>query len=175
MRPAPVIRPMGSADLPVVAALEALVHSHPWSMGNFRDSLAAGHCCVVAEAGGALAGYGVLMMGVEEAQLLNISVAQAWRRQGVGSSLWRHFLEQSRALGALQLQLEVRESNLPAQKFYARLGCVEVGRRRAYYPAANGREDALLLQFDLAVAANGAASRDSEPPRPAGDARPVLR
>ncbi len=149
MRPAPVLRPMNSADLPVVAALEALIYSHPWSAGNFRDSLAAGYCCTVAEMGGALAGYGVLMMGVEEAQLLNISVAPAWRRQGIGGALWRFFLARGRAQGALQLQLEVRVSNAAARAFYERLGCFEIGRRPAYYPTANGREDALLFQCRL--------------------------
>ncbi len=151
MRPAPQLRPMAAADVPVAAALEALIYTHPWSAGNFRDSLAAGYCCTVAELGGALAGYGVLMVGAEEAQLLNLSVAPAVRRQGIGESLWRHFLEQGRAHGALQLGFEVRESNAPALAFYARQGCVQVGRRRGYYPAAKGREDALLFSIDLAV------------------------
>lgn len=150
MRPAPILRPMGAPDVPVVAAMEALIFSHPWSAGNFHDSLAAGHCCTLAEVGGALAGYGILMRGVEEAQLLNISVAPALRRRGLGGLLWTHFLAQALAMGALQLSLEVRESNTGALAFYQRLGCREVGRRRAYYPREGGREDALLLVLELA-------------------------
>lgn len=154
MRPEPGLRPMSAPDVPVVAALESLIYAHPWSAGNFRDSLAAGHCCMLAEVGGALAGYGVLMRGVDEAQLLNLSVGPSLRRQGVGRRLWDHFLDQARTMGALQLTLEVRESNEGAQAFYARLGCQQVGRRRSYYPCAVGREDALLLQLELASLAS---------------------
>jgi ribosomal-protein-alanine acetyltransferase len=153
MRRLAELRPMGPADVPVVAALEALIYSYPWSAGNFSDSLAAGYSCTVAEVGGGVVGYGVLMMGVEEAQLLNISVAPALRRQGIASVLWEHFLEQGRALGALHLGLEVRESNAAALAFYERHGCVVVGRRRGYYPAASGREDALLVSLPLSAVA----------------------
>ncbi|CAG0997467.1 diamine N-acetyltransferase [Burkholderiales bacterium] len=158
MRPEPQLRPMEPRDVPVVATLEALVYSHPWSAGNFHDSLAAGHCCTLAEVGGALAGYGVLMRGVDEAQLLNISVAPALRRKGVGQRLWEHFLNQAKAMGALQLSLEVRVSNVGALAFYARLGCRPVGRRRGYYPQEGGREDALLLALELSPTLNAVHS-----------------
>jgi ribosomal-protein-alanine N-acetyltransferase len=147
-----VLRPMQPPDVPVVAALEALIYSHPWSAGNFRDSLAAGHCCTVAEFGGGLVGYGVLMEGVGEAQLLNISVAANLRRHGVGRQLFEHFLTQARSLGAQHVVLEVRVSNTAAIAFYERLGCRVEGRRKGYYPAAEGREDALLMSCALAMA-----------------------
>lgn len=142
---------MQATDVPVVAALEALIYTHPWSAGNFRDSLAAGHCCTVAELGGGLVGYGVLMEGVAEAQLLNLSVAAQLRRQGVGRELFRYFIAQARKMGAQQLLLEVRVSNAPAIAFYEDMGCALNGRRKGYYPSTEGREDALLMSCTLAL------------------------
>jgi ribosomal-protein-alanine N-acetyltransferase len=55
------------------------------------------------------------------------------------------------AKGAQRLLLEVRPSNLPARALYAASGFVEIGRRKHYYPAANGREDALVLALQLPV------------------------
>ena len=69
-------RPLAGDDLAYVAALEAQIHAAPWTLGNFRDALAAGYSTRIAEREGRIVAYGVLMLAPGEAQILNISVAQ---------------------------------------------------------------------------------------------------
>src|SRR5215470_4321377 len=101
-------RPMDDDDLDHVAALEAQIHVAPWTIGNFRDSLAIGYSTCVGERDGRILVYGVLMYAPGEAQLLNLSVAPAARRQGLGRALLRRFTDDATRLGAEQMFLEVR-------------------------------------------------------------------
>jgi [ribosomal protein S18]-alanine N-acetyltransferase len=142
-------RPMREPDLAAVATIESEVYSHPWTSGNFRDSLTAGHACWVVERRDALCAYGVLMMGVGEAHLLNLSVALALQRRGLGRHLLAFFETRAREFGAGAMFLEVRVSNTPARALYSSAGYREVAVRRHYYPAVGGREDAILMGKDL--------------------------
>ena len=140
---------MGEAHLDTVGAIEERVHGHPWTRGNFADSIAAGYHCWVAQRQGALVGYGVVMIAAGEAHLLNLSVASEWQRMGVGSELTRFFVRLARDYGAERIFLEVRPSNMPARALYAAHGFAEIGVRRDYYPAPNGREDAVIMELAL--------------------------
>ena len=145
-------RPLASADLAYVAALEGQIHAAPWTPGNFRDALAAGYSARVGERDGRIVAYGVLMLAPGEAQLLNLSVVPDARREGLGRALLAQFLDDARRLGAEQVFLEVRAGNAPAIALYERAGFTRVGRRSAYYPiAADGspREDALVMRRAL--------------------------
>jgi ribosomal-protein-alanine N-acetyltransferase len=144
------LRPMRPADLDQVVAVERAIYAHPWTLGNFRDSLHAGYSCWVLEDRGELIGYGVLMIGVGEAHLLNLSVALAWQRRGLGRALLQHFIELAGRFGATRMLLEVRPSNVAARALYAQAGFLELSVRRGYYPAEAGREDAILMGMDLA-------------------------
>ncbi len=142
-------RPMRPADLELVATMERTLYSHPWSIGNFRDSLHAGYSCWIMESNGELIGYGVLMLGVGEAHLLNLSVASGWQRRGLGRVLLDHFIGLARRLGTARMLLEVRPSNAAARALYARAGFLPLYVRRGYYPAEGGREDAILMGLDI--------------------------
>ncbi|MEO8752682.1 MAG: ribosomal protein S18-alanine N-acetyltransferase [Casimicrobiaceae bacterium] len=148
--PAPVLwRPLRHADVACVADLEAQIHAAPWTAGNFDDVLAAGYCSRVGERDGRIVAYGVLMLGPGEAQLLNLSVVAAARREGIGSELLRRFLDDASRLGAEQVFLEVRVGNAAAIAVYERMGFARVARRREYYPpgpADAAREDALVMR-----------------------------
>jgi ribosomal-protein-alanine N-acetyltransferase len=96
-----------------------------------------------------LVGYGVVMIGVQEAHLLNLSVRREWQRRGLGRQLLEHFLEVALEAGARRMFLEVRPSNAAARALYAARGFQEIAVRRGYYPAAGGREDAILMGLDL--------------------------
>ena len=147
-----VWRPLDVDDLAYVAALEAQIHAAPWTLGNFRDALAAGYSTRVAEREGRIVAYGVLMLTPGEAQILNISVVPDVRRQGLGRALLLQFLDDARIGGAEQCFLEVRVSNVPAIMLYEGAGFVPVARRNNYYPpAAPGlpREDALVMRRAL--------------------------
>ena len=150
-------RAMGLRDLDAVLAVETAAYSHPWSRGNFIDSLAAGYQAELLEdSAGGLVGYFVAMPGVDELHLLNITVAPAWQGQGHGSALMQAVRALAQQLGLATLWLEVRESNHRARALYARLGFAEVGLRRGYYPAAARREDAVVMSLCVA-APEGAA------------------
>lgn len=142
-------RPMQEADLPWVAARDAELYPFPWSQGNFADSMAAGYACWVMLDGAEPVGYGVLMMVIDEAHILNISVVAARQRGGLGRCLLGHFAELARESGARRLLLEVRPSNGPALALYARAGFQTIGRRKGYYPAVGGREDGLVMSLAL--------------------------
>ena len=145
----PEFRPMRAADLDRVMQVEPDLYTHPWTRGNFDDSLAAGYSCWVVECAGALAGYGVLMIGVREAHLLNLSVAVEWQRRGFGRMLLEHFVNVACGSDAAQMFLEVRPSNVAARRLYVEFGFREITVRRGYYPAGRGREDAILMGIAL--------------------------
>ena len=140
---------MREQELDQVMAIEEAIYTHPWTRGNFVDSLRAGYQCCVLRLGSELVGYFVLMVAAGEAHLLNLSIAARHQRGGHGSALLREALELARRRGARSLFLEVRPSNAAAQALYARFGFRHVGVRRGYYPARLGREDALVYTVEL--------------------------
>lgn len=143
--------PMVVGDVDEVYAVETSVYPHPWSRGNFVDSLSSGYnSWTVREADGTLAGYFLLMGAVHEAHLLNVAVASSMQRQGLGLYLLDKVVACARGLSMESILLEVRPSNLRALKVYEKYGFTEIGRRKAYYPAHNGqREDAIVMRFSL--------------------------
>lgn len=145
----PRLAAMAEADLDEVLAIENAVYSHPWTRGNFADSLRAAYPCRTWRLGRELIGYFVLMVAAGEAHLLNLSIAAAWQRRGHGTALLGEAMRIARELGARQIFLEVRPSNLPGQALYERHGFRKIAQRRGYYPARQGREDALVLSRTL--------------------------
>lgn len=146
-----IYAPMVVADVDEVYALETSVYPHPWSRGNFVDSLASGyHGWTLRDEAGALAGYFLLMTAVDEAHLLNVAVAAPRQREGIGRYLLDKIVCCARGLSMESILLEVRPSNLRALKVYEQYGFTEIGRRKAYYPAHDGqREDAIVMRFTL--------------------------
>lgn len=140
---------MQPADLDAVMAIEPVIYPYPWSRGNFSDSLAAGHSCWIAEQNRRIVGYAVLMLVLDEAHLLNISIAAGHQGHGLGRALLAHVQDTARQYGAQQMFLEVRPSNTPALRLYESFGFNEMAIRRGYYPAQGGREDAILMGMVL--------------------------
>jgi ribosomal-protein-alanine N-acetyltransferase len=148
-RPHAEIRAMRREDLPAVAAMEAASYDFPWTQGIFSDCLKAGHPCWVMWVEGEAAGYGVLSVAAGEAHVLNVCIGPAHRGLGLGRLLMRRLLDIARWNGAARVFLEVRPSNPIAQKLYESMGFDEIGRRPKYYPAKQGREDAIVMALDL--------------------------
>ncbi len=140
---------MRIGDLNEVARLEKSLYDFPWSLGNFRDSLTAGYDCWTAAHGDIVIGYAVLMVALEEAHLLNFAVSAEWQNQGIGRGFLRHMVDMARAAGCQIVYLEVRPSNLAARHLYRKSGFQQIAIRPEYYPAVNGREDALFLGLAL--------------------------
>ena len=144
---------MTTGDLDAVQAVEASAYRHPWSRSNFIDSLAAGYLAEVLACDGGVTGYFIAMVGAGELHLLNLTVAPAQQGLGLGHLLLDAVQDHGRRLGLATLLLEVRRSNVRAQTLYLRRGFATVGERRGYYPAAQGREDALVMGLPLAASA----------------------
>lgn len=141
--------PMTEARLDAVVAIERRAYDHPWTRGNFADSLRSGYHAQLLCADDQVLGYFVAMKGVDEVHLLNITVAPEWQGQGWGRVMLDALALWSRAQGAQWLWLEVRQSNERAQQVYLRYGYRRVGERKNYYPAQGGREDAIVMSCKL--------------------------
>lgn len=140
-----------AADIEEVMQIENSVYSHPWTRGNFLDSLYSGYQTqVLRNAAAQLLGYFLIMEAVDEAHLLNISVAAPMQGVGVGRLLLDHAVALSRKRHMQIMLLEVRVSNLRALHVYRRYGFTEIGRRKNYYPADQlTREDAIVMSLSL--------------------------
>lgn len=143
------LSPMQITDLDEVMAIENKAHSHPWSRGNFIDSLAHDHdAWVVRSVDEVLLGYFIQMPVVDETHLLTIAVKEEMQGQGIGQFLLRHVIERAKLMQMVAVSLEVRVSNLRALAVYETFGFLLAGRRKNYYEAAQQqREDALVLRY----------------------------
>ena len=138
------------AMLDDVVRVEKTAYTHPWTRGNFGDSLKTGYQLQALMGGDTLIGYFVAMEGVDEVHLLNITVAPEFQGQGWAVMLLDALVLWSRSREAEMLWLEVRVSNARAQQVYERYGFGRVGMRKNYYPADAGqREDAVVMSFRL--------------------------
>ena len=155
VKPVIQVRGMRSEDLATVSALENISYEFPWSAGIFSDCVKAGHPCWVLCVGEAIAGYGILSMGAGEAHVLNICIAPDYRGRGLGRHLLGRLLDIARWNGAERVFLEVRPSNPLANALYESVGFTEIGRRPRYYPARDGREDAIVMALNMLDMAAG--------------------
>lgn len=142
-------REMHASDLDAVMQIEIVNFPFPWTAGNFKDSINSGHICLLLEIDEAVIGYAILMMALDEAHLLNISVSSSWKGKGWGRHLLNHMMQIGREKGGLNMFLEVRPSNVSAITLYESIGFNEMGMRPGYYPAHNGRENAVLMGVAL--------------------------
>ena len=146
-------RRVSEKDIEIIAAIERDVYAFPWTPGNFRDALLAGYrfwgCWHQSAQGEELIGYAIIMLAVDEAHLLNIAVKREWQSRGIGRHMLHFSMEEARKHECVMLYLEVRPSNTSAIKLYESTGFRQWGVRRDYYPAHEGREDALFLGVEL--------------------------
>ena len=143
------LRAMTESDLAAVVAIEQSAYEFPWTLQIFRDCLKAQYDCFVLDQDGVVDGYFVLAVAADEAHVLNVAVAPARQGQGIGRRLMKRLLDLARWHRATRVFLEVRPSNPRAIALYERLGFTQIGRRPRYYPAREGREDALVLALEM--------------------------
>ena len=94
-------------------------------------------------------GFSLSRSVADESELLLIAVSPSRYREGVGLRLLEHFMDQAAASGARRVHLEVRDGN-PAAEMYRGAGFTQVGRRRNYYHAPDGRQfDALTFAREI--------------------------
>ncbi len=153
------LRPMQIGDLDAIMQIEPAIYSHPWTRGNFSDSLNSGYSAWVLEdmslgKSSKMIGYALMMMVMDEAHLLNLSITKHRQKQGLGRYLLEHMMAIAKRHKAANMFLEVRTSNISAIALYENMGFCEMAVRRGYYPAdpkisETGREDAVLMGLAL--------------------------
>lgn len=142
-------RAMVEADLPAVLAIEEAGQTVPWSAQLLAECLDSNYQCSVVEQDGAPIAFRIISRVLDEAHLLNIGVAPGQRRRGIARQLIEQAMLDCAHDGANNMYLEVRASNQPAIALYRALGFQHIGRRKGYYPALEGREDAILMMAGL--------------------------
>jgi len=139
-----IFRPMTRQDVPDVHAIECACFRSPWSkaalLGELRNDVAH---YLVLEKDGKLIGYGGMWVLFEEAHLTNVAILDGYRQSGRGRRLMLAMMERAVRFGAEKMTLEVRETNLVAQRLYAKLDFAQNGYRPRYY--SDTGEGALLL------------------------------
>ena len=149
-----LLRPMHINDLDAIMQIEPTIYSHPWTRGNFSDSLNSGYSAwvledKVLENESEMIGYALMMLVLDEVHLLNLSIAKPQHKQGLGRYLLEHMLKIAKTHKASNMFLEVRPSNVSAIALYENMGFSEISLRRGYYPSEHGREDAVLMGLVL--------------------------
>lgn len=140
---------MSDEDLPRVVEVEERGHLYPWTRSIFADCMRVGYGCLVLEQSDLIVAHLVMASGSGQAHILNLCVDPAWQGKGLGRGFLDYALKRLRIDGVETVFLEVRPSNTVAIAIYESRDFNEVGRRRDYYPAAKGREDALVLARQL--------------------------
>lgn len=139
------IEPMGFADIEAVHQIESSCHTHPWSKTLFLSNFGTRYFNHLLLENDQIVGYFVASSVAGEVTLMNVAIAPTKQGAGYGHKLLQFLLDYTKQNDEQEIWLEVRESNVHALALYAKLGFVEVDRRKGYYPCDSGREDALIM------------------------------
>lgn len=143
------VRSMQAEDLDDVMRNELRAYEFPWARGVFLDCLRGNYECWVLLDEQQIVGHGILSYGAGEAHVLNVCVGVEFQGRGYGRVLLSHLVDRAGARNSEVVFLEVRVSNVVASALYESFGFNEIGRRRNYYPAREGHEDARVLALQL--------------------------
>ena len=145
-------RAMEESDIATVAAIERNANTFPWTLKNFSDCLTVGHqSWVYYDDNDVIVGFTVVQKVVDELHLLNLCVKKEQQGQGIGKLILKSVVDYAGVIDAAMILLEVRQSNMRAQRLYLQSGFNEMAVRKDYYPAQQGREDAILMAKTLTL------------------------
>jgi ribosomal-protein-alanine N-acetyltransferase len=148
-------RRMTLDDVDRVMQVERGIYEFPWTDKIFSDCIRVGYHCWLALQQQEIIGHAVISVTAGESHMLNLSIARTYQRKGFGRQFIEFLVQEAQAKQAQTMLLEVRPSNVAAIHCYNSTGFNEIGLRKNYYPAAEGREDALLFARHI-VATNDA-------------------
>lgn len=138
-------------DVEQVWQIEKRANQFPWTKGNFEDCLKSGYRSFLYSSNNELVGYSVVQLVLDEVHLLNVCVNPSLQGKGFGRQILTHVIDISLEQASAIVVLEVRASNLRAQQLYLSTGFNEMSVRKRYYPAEQGREDAILMGLELGM------------------------
>ena len=146
---------MTRGDVERVMKVEEEIYEFTWTDKIFSDCIRVGYSCWLALQQQNIVGHAVISVTEGESHMLNLSIARAHQRKGFGRQFIEFLIQEAQANQAQTMLLEVRPSNTVAISCYNSAGFNEIGSRKDYYPAPEGREDALLFARHI-VANNNA-------------------
>ena len=130
-------------DFALLSAIHQACFAQGWNQQAFSDLFnITGTLAFTAD----IAGFGILRLLVDEAEILTIAVLPEARRQGIGKTIFSSMLQWAKEKNVKSVFLEVAESNITAQELYKSAGFAIVSRRKNYY---NHNEDAIVMQKSL--------------------------
>lgn len=140
-------------DFDELFLIEQQAHQVPWSLGTLKNNQGAQYLNLKIEDQQQILGFAICHLVLDEATLFNIAIQPAFQGKGLGFQLLAHLISQLKQQNVQTLWLEVRESNLSAQRLYEKLGFNQVDIRKNYYPCADGqRENAVVMACYLGFA-----------------------
>lgn len=143
-----ILEKMTMADTKEIAELDKECFAIPWSQDAFRSEMENSFASyIVAKIENKCVGYCGFWQAYDEGDITNIAVSPNFRRMKIGSKLIERIIKEAREKKLACLNLEVRKSNLPAQKLYEKYGFSVVGERKNYY--SDNKEDALIMRLSL--------------------------
>ena len=147
-------RRMTLGDVERVMKVEQEVYEFPWTDKIFSDCIRVGYYCWLALQQQNIVGHAVISVTAGESHMLNLSIAREYQRRGFGKQFIEFLIQQAQAKQVQTMLLEVRPSNTAAINCYNSAGFNEIGLRKDYYPAPEGREDALLFARHIVTTSN---------------------
>ena len=143
-----VIEDMRLDDIDAVQEVERASFPVPWPANAFRHELTQNKNAhyIVAKEGEHIVGYAGLWLSLDEAHITTFAVLPEHRRRKIGERMLLALFERAERLGAEWLTLEVRASNMAAQRLYEKYGFRPAGVRRRYY--SDNNEDAIIMWTD---------------------------
>lgn len=142
-------RLLTATDLQEILTIEKSAHIAPWDLHTFQECLRANYENCVMQMNNKIIGYYLMSYGAGEGHIQNICIDVKEQGKGFGKLLLKHLLSRAKLLQIEMVLLEVRKSNIAAQKLYEKFGFNMIGERPNYYPTHHGREDALMYAMDL--------------------------
>lgn len=144
-------KPITLADISVITQIEQATQPIPWTEQIFTDCLKVGYQGWVLALELEIVGFVFVAIAAGESHILDIAISPVHQRKGYGKFLMQQLLQELKQQQVIVVFLEVRISNLQAQELYKKLGFSEIGRRKDYYQAKQGKEDAIVMSLDLAT------------------------
>ncbi len=143
-----VIEKAATNDGKTIYEIGTLCFTDAWREETVLHDMEGDYSCYfIAKVDGEIAGYGCFWFIADEGQLVNIGVRPDYRRQGIGEAILTRGIEEARERGMRTMFLEVRVSNLGAQKMYEKFGFQNLGLRKKVYDLP--MEDGYVMQRDL--------------------------
>lgn len=136
-------------DLPEVWQIEQASHAFPWTEKTLNSNQGDRYLNLKLSVDNTIAAFAITQVVLDEATLFNIAVHPDFQRRGLGRELLQHLIDELIQRDVMTLWLEVRASNLAAIELYRGFDFNEVTVRKGYYPAAEGREDAVIMALTL--------------------------